>query len=395
MGFGGTRPSRVFGLSALISTIGLVFALVFSPAASARYASIVIDAESGEVLHAINPDTRNYPASLTKMMTLYMVFEALHRGDITLDKKFKVSAKAARRSPSKLGLKRGESITVRNAILALVTKSANDVATVIAEGLGKTEHAFAKKMSARARAIGMSRSDFANASGLPNRRQKSTARDMATLARALITDYPQYYQYFSATRFDFRGRSYSNHNRFMKRYAGADGLKTGYIHASGYNLAASVRRGDRRLVGVVLGGRTSRSRDRHMARLFDRAFAFSRPAIKPNFAATRDRPKKERRAGRMAALAKRSWSVQVGAFKRFAQAHLAVTRAARNAPALLPRSRFYVQPVKSENGILYRARIIGLDAIRARAACKILRKKKLVCEALPPNVDLQTAQADG
>ncbi len=253
----------------------LIFALALSvaTAAQARYASIVIDYDTGRVLHESNADTRNYPASLAKMMTLYLAFEALERGDITLDKKLKVSRRAAGMPAAKLGLKRGETITVKNAILALITKSANDAAVVVAEALGEKETRFARMMTRKAKALGMKRTQFRNASGLPNRRQLSTARDMATLARALIRDFPKYYRLFATKEFVYKGKRYRNHNRLLRKYAGADGIKTGYIRASGFNLAASVSRNGRRLIAVVFGGKTPRSRDRHIAKLLDRGFA--------------------------------------------------------------------------------------------------------------------------
>jgi D-alanyl-D-alanine carboxypeptidase len=256
-------------LALLLLLAGLV--VPFS-AAQAKYASIVVDYQSGRVLHQANADTRNYPASLTKMMTLFMVFEALETGRLTLDQKLKVSRRAAGMSPSRLGLGAGQRIKVRDAIQILVTKSANDIAVVVAEAIGGSESEFARMMTQRAQALGMSRTTFRNASGLPNRGQLSTARDMATLAIALQRYYPKYYKYFSTRTFRYQGRSYHNHNRLMKRYKGMDGVKTGYIRASGFNLAASAERGGRRLVAVVFGGRTARSRDSHMAKLLDRGF---------------------------------------------------------------------------------------------------------------------------
>jgi D-alanyl-D-alanine carboxypeptidase len=220
----------------------------------------VVDAGTGEVLHQVNADTRNYPASLTKMMTLYLAFEALDRGRLKMDQTLSVS-------------RRAQSIKVKDAILALVTKSANDAAVVIAEALAGSEIKFAQKMTAKARALGMTRTNFRNASGLPNRRQLSTARDMARLAQALIEDYPQFYTYFSTEKFTYKGRTYSNHNSLLRRYAGTDGLKTGYTRASGFNLAASSLRDGRRLIAVVFGGKTASSRDRHITGLLDKGFA--------------------------------------------------------------------------------------------------------------------------
>ena len=226
--------------------------------ALAGYASIVVDAETGAVLSEQNADQRNYPASLTKMMTLYMVFDALERRQLALKQPIAVSRRAAGQAPSRLGLKAGQTITVEQAILALVTKSANDAATAVAEAIGGTELRFAEIMTRRARAIGMTSTTFRNASGLPDSRQVTTARDMATLSRALWRDFPQYYPYFSRERFTYRGRVIANHNNLLRSYAGADGIKTGYIRASGYNLAASAVRDGRRVIGVVLGGKPNK-----------------------------------------------------------------------------------------------------------------------------------------
>ncbi|MGR4000363.1 MAG: D-alanyl-D-alanine carboxypeptidase [Alphaproteobacteria bacterium] len=241
--------------------------------ASARYASIVIEADSGRVLHSTNSDTRNFPASLTKMMTLYLTFEALERGDLSLDDKMSVSLRASGMAPSKLGLGRGSRIGVEDAIYALVTKSANDVAVVLAERLGGTEIEFARLMTERARSLGMSSTTFRNASGLPNRGQLSTAHDMARLSQALLSDYPGYYHYFRTRSFRWGGRTYRNHNRLLEKLAGTDGLKTGYIRASGFNVAASTERDGVRLITVVFGGQTGASRDSHAVSLTEKAFA--------------------------------------------------------------------------------------------------------------------------
>ncbi|MBB4264549.1 D-alanyl-D-alanine carboxypeptidase [Roseospira visakhapatnamensis] len=252
----------------------LLLGLVLPAAAEARgYASIVVDAASGRIVSGRHIDTRLYPASMTKMMTLYMLFEALDQGKLTMNSRLRVSTRAAGQPASKLGLRAGSTIRVRDAILALVTKSANDVATVVAEALGGTESRFARMMTEQAHRLGMSRTTFRNASGLPNSAQKSTARDMAILALSLQTHFPRQYRLFSTTSFRLGGRTIGTHNHLLKRYPGADGLKTGYIRASGFNIAFSARRNGRRLVGVVFGGRSARSRDDHMAKLMDAGFA--------------------------------------------------------------------------------------------------------------------------
>ena len=367
---------RVFGVAVVGLLLTLAFAFANAPA-HAKYASIVIDGASGKVLHAVNADTRNYPASLTKMMTLYLTFEALGDGRLRPNQKLFVSSTAAHRSPAKLGLRPGDTITVADAILALVTKSANDVATVIAEELGGTERSFARLMTRKARALCMSRTTFRNASGLPNRGQLSTARDLAILSHALIRDFPNEYGVFATRGFDYAGRRYTNHNKLLGRYAGLDGIKTGYIQASGFNLAASAERDGMRLIAVVMGGKTAGQRDRHMAGLLDKAFAKLRamPAVtaRPPVRA------KPGQAGR--------WSIQVGAFRRFAQAHLAVTRAARLAPLQLRAAAISISSVAAQSGTLYRARLTGLSRTAAEGACRRLIGREMECVAVPPSKD--------
>jgi D-alanyl-D-alanine carboxypeptidase len=253
----------------------LVIILLFSGFASAqsKYASIIIEAKNGRILHNANANNRNYPASLTKMMTLYLIFSALRRGDITMKTKWKVSRRASRQPPSKLGLRPGSRISVKTAILALTIKSANDVAVVAAENLGGSEKKFARLMNRQAKKLKMKRTTFKNASGLPNKRQKSTASDLARLAMALLRDFPKYYHFFSQQSFKYHNRTYRNHNKLLIRYKGTDGIKTGYIRASGYNLVASTVRDGKRLIGVVMGGKSSKSRNKHMVSLMDKAFA--------------------------------------------------------------------------------------------------------------------------
>ena len=267
-----TRPgSIVLGLLLALSVVVISQVFTAEPA-QARYASIVIDGETGEVLRSRNADTRRYPASLTKMMTLYLLFEAIDEGRFSLVSELNVSKRAAGQPPSKLGLRAGSTISVEDAISALVVKSANDIAVVVAEALGGTEVEFARMMTSKAQALGMSRTSFRNASGLPNRRQRSTARDMAQLARALMRDFPHRYHYFDDQRFRYRGRVHRSPNRLLGSYRGMDGIKTGYIRASGFNLAASAERDGRRVIAVVFGGKSARSRNRHMANLLDLGF---------------------------------------------------------------------------------------------------------------------------
>lgn len=239
---------------------------------SERYSSIVVDAASGNILSSVSADELRYPASLTKMMTLYMLFEAIRDRRVSLQQYVPVSPVAASMPPTKLGLVPGSLITVEQAILGLVTKSANDAACALGEFLGGDEDRFAQMMTVRARALGMTHSQFRNASGLPDWNQVTTARDMAVLARHLIQDFPGYYHYFSTPSFVFAGRFVPNHQRLLQTYPGADGLKTGYTEASGYNVVTSALRSDTRLIGVVLGAAHGGERDLHMAALMDQGF---------------------------------------------------------------------------------------------------------------------------
>lgn len=253
-----------------------VFAAPHDAFANKKYASIVVDAETGKVLRSRNANKILHPASLTKIMTLYMTFDALSRGQIRLKDRVRISKHAAGMVPSKLNLPVGSSIKVEDAVYALVTKSANDVAAALGEKIAGSEWAFAKKMTSKARALGMKKTRFRNASGLPDKKQVTTARDMAILARALIYNHPQYYHYFSTAHFKYRGKKYKNHNKLLTTYKGMDGIKTGYIHASGFNLVASAVRNNRRLVAVVFGGKSSKSRNAHMAEIMDHGFVLAR-----------------------------------------------------------------------------------------------------------------------
>jgi D-alanyl-D-alanine carboxypeptidase len=233
------------------------------------YASIVVDANSGAVLQATNADSPRHPASLTKIMTLYLLFERLEAGKIKMSTEMEVSPHAAAQAPSKLGLKPGQTIAVETAIRAIVTKSANDVAVVIAEALGGTEDNFAKLMTAKARALGMTHTVYRDASGLPNDDQITTARDMTILARAIQDRFPQYYHYFGTRTFAYHGKEMRNHNHLLGRVPGVDGMKTGYIHDSGFNIVLSMRRGSRHILAVVFGGRTASERDARALSLMD------------------------------------------------------------------------------------------------------------------------------
>jgi D-alanyl-D-alanine carboxypeptidase len=240
---------------------------VASESYSPQFSSIIVDGNSGAVLTSNNPDGSRHPASLTKIMTLYLLFERLEANKMNLDTQMDVSEHASEQAPTKLGLRPGQTIKVEDAIKGLVTRSANDAAVVIAEAIGGDEDDFAKMMTRKARALGMTKTTYRNASGLPSDEQVTTARDQATLGRAIQDRFPRYYRYFSTSVFNYHGQSIRNHNRLLGNVEGVDGIKTGYTRASGFNLVTSMRRGNRHLVGVVLGGRSGGSRDAIMRNL--------------------------------------------------------------------------------------------------------------------------------
>ncbi|MEM7523498.1 MAG: D-alanyl-D-alanine carboxypeptidase family protein, partial [Pseudomonadota bacterium] len=253
----------VFGLFGAVSSV-----------AAAPYAAIVVDARDGKVLHSRSADRKLHPASLTKMMTLYLTFEAVRRGRLGLDQKVRISKRAARQVPSKIGLRAGSRVSIRDLIRATAVKSANDAAVALAEAVSGDEPQFAKAMTKRARELGMRNTTFRNASGLTAKGQLSTARDMATLGRALFYDFPQYYNLFGRRKTTAMGKTiHSTNRRLLRNYEGADGIKTGYTNAAGYNLVSSAQRGKKRVIAVVFGGRTSRSRNARVAELLDMGFA--------------------------------------------------------------------------------------------------------------------------
>jgi D-alanyl-D-alanine carboxypeptidase len=252
-----------------------LFGILFpSPSWTVKSASIVICAETGKIHHASNADVITHPASLTKMMTLYLAFQALRKGRITFDQKLSVSKHATQQEPGNLWLKKGGFLTVREAILGMVTKSANDAAVVLAETLGGgSEVQFAKAMTQQARKLGMTKTVFKNASGLPNKQQITTAREMAILSRALYRHFPEYFRFFKEKQFAYKGTIHKNHNHLLGKVKGVDGIKTGFTCASGFNLAASMVRDNHRIIAVVLGGESIKARDKKMTLLLETTYA--------------------------------------------------------------------------------------------------------------------------
>ncbi|MCM0019353.1 MAG: D-alanyl-D-alanine carboxypeptidase [Tagaea sp.] len=392
----------------IIPALGFALAILlgFAAPAQARYASIVVDYETGRVLSEQGADERRHPASLTKIMTLYLIFEALDQGRVTLNTRWTVSEFAAGQSPTKLGLDAGDRVTVRDVILGLVTRSANDAAVVAAEGLAGSEPRFAELMTRRAREIGMPRTVFMNASGLPHDDQITTVRDMATLGREIIRRYPHHYHYFSTREFTFEGRKFNNHNRLMGWYEGADGIKTGFIRASGFNLVASAVRDGRRIVGAVIGGPNPSERDQHMGRLLDAGFGAApgpvrtaqRPQQAPRAqtqvasaspsAAPAKRANPPQRAEQTAAVqhAQRpgDWGVQVGAFAKQDSARRAAQAAQRIAPRALSDATVDIVQSSAQGPGRFRARLVGITQTQARDACRVLDQRDMDCMTVGP-----------
>lgn len=386
--------------------------LVALPAdARVRTASMVVDAETGEVLEANNVDARTYPASLTKMMTLYLMFDDLESGKIHMQDRIPVTKKAAHQKPSVLGLGAGQTLSVEEAMYGMIVKSANDAAMAAGEYMGGgSESAFADRMTRKAHELGMSRTLFRNPNGLPNPDQKSTARDLATLARALLHNHAKEYHYFATKQFVFRGQTINGHNHLLDWYDGADGIKTGYIDASGFNLVSSAKRDGRRLIGVVLGGASGPSRDRMMAKLLDAGFARTPGAAGVEMAElpTQEesdetpaavlkamaKSQKQKPKTQVAALREdrsagdtdddEEWVVQVGSFSGQAKA----LKMAQDALVKIGKygDDGEAKAVKfSPKGkpVTYKSRIVGLSKDDAHNACNRLHKTHKPCVALP------------
>ncbi|WP_412064643.1 serine hydrolase [Rhizobium sp. SYY.PMSO] len=422
-------------LVALSAAVLLLSAPVASLAGSAYF---IMDAKTGKVLASSNADDLNHPASLTKMMTLYLTFEAIHRGKLGWNTRIPVSRNAAAKPPTKLGLKPGSAVTVREAVDGMIIKSANDAAAAMAEALGGSESGFARLMTQKAREIGMRRTVFVNASGLPNMQQVTTARDMSTLAVALINNYPQEYRLFSQVSFNYRGHRVRGHNNLMYRYEGMDGIKTGYTNASGFNLVSAVRHGNRRVIGVVMGGATARGRDALMASLLDRympkASAAStsrlvasvgggkiarqvevasasddvavdvdtqttatttinkRAEVVPmafaaasNVTVPMDRPAAMDEilvAGKSAATG--GWQVQIAATPTAQAAKDLLSEAKSRTGSALANASPYTEAVGKGSGTVYRARFVGFASRDdANSACSALKRKDFDCMLLP------------
>lgn len=382
---------------AILPLLALLSPTANAQVGSARYSSIIIEAGSGDVLEAVNPDAPRHPASLTKMMTLYMTFEALRDRRIRLDQFVPVSAHAATMAPTKLGLMPGTRITVDQAILGLVTKSANDAAAALGELLGGSEDRFAQMMTLRARALGMSKTTFTNASGLPDPEQITTARDLGVLGRRLVTDFPGYYRYFATPSFVWQRRVIFNHDNLLRSYPGADGMKTGYTDASGHNLVSSAVRGGVRLVGVVLGAASNGERDAHMASLLNRGFAQLDVAVEhqvPQVASHGTLISSAHAApvetARPSAHGHSAWAIQVGSFA----SERAAREAASTARRIADGGEIRIENASTHHRAAWRAQIVGLTQSEAQDACSTLSRRKMACFIVRPEAHRMAVLAE-
>lgn len=355
----------------------------------ATTSSILIDAQSGSVLYADNANALRYPASLTKLMTLYITFNALENGTLSLDDNLKVSRNAANRSPSRLGLIAGKTIDVRTAILATIIKSANDCATVLGESLAKDERSFAVLMTKTAHELGMKDTTFKNASGLPNSQQKTTARDMAILAAAIYHHFPQYYSWFSIPQFEYEGRTYKSHNDLLKDFDGADGLKTGYTAASGYNIVTSARRGNHRVIAVTMGHDFSADRDKKVYAMMDKALGNMELSSLIDYNRLHTEIDKAAPQTKTAKVAPKSyasnsskggnWAIQIGSFGSYAKAQAHGQKIKNKLAGKFAVRGLHIEKVAAGSKTVYRSKLIGMAKADAARACTVLKRSNQAC----------------
>ena len=361
-------------------------------AQAAPFSSIVIDASTGRTLHQYRANQQRYPASLAKMMTLYLMFEEIENGNLKPDTKIRISRNAARQPPSKLRLRARSTITARLAMQALIVKSANDVATAVAEHISGSEAKFARRMTSKARQLGLYDTRFTNASGLYHWRQQTTARDMARLANLLLERFPHFETVWRLREFDHKGKTYVSHNRLLNRLYGAMGMKTGYIRASGYNLATAVQRDGKRVIVVVLGSDSPQTRDRRVTALAERSLprAETRKADKiataklARAAQWLDRPAEILQAQSQATDNRQGWKIQVGAFAASTHAQSQLQRVRRVLGTHLDMAEESTEPFEKNGKRIYRARFANLSEPQAFALCDRLRDVTPNCLPIGP-----------
>lgn len=395
------KKMKVFQHFSRLALAGLFCFYTLQPAHAARrtVSSITIDAETGDVLSANNADERRYPASLTKLMTLYITFNALDKGLIKMEDELPVSRTAANRTPSRLGVRAGEKIKVRDAIMALIIKSANDCATVLAEGLGYSEENFAKTMTEVAKELGMKNTTFKNASGLPNRQQKTTARDMAILGAAIYHHFPQYYDLFSAKKFTYKGKTIYTHNHLLKTFDGADGMKTGFTNAAGYNIVTSAERNGHRVIAVTMGHNTVKERDRNVANMMNKGLtklALADNIETPSLYASKVETSSSAEEKQAAEQSEEgTWGVQVGAFSNYAKARnyaLHIRQQINYAAAR--QAQIDIEPAQKGAAVIYRSKLIGMEKNEADNTCNRLKISNKSCIVVAAKQNQQLAMAD-
>lgn len=403
-----------------------VLAMLRVAVANASVSSIMIDAANGEVMYEMNADERRYPASLTKLMTLYITFNALENNHIKLTDKLKVSRTAAGRSPSKLGVRAGETITVKDAIMAVIVKSANDCATVLAEHFAPTEADFAVLMTNTAHKLGMNHTTFKNASGLPNKQQKTSARDMAILAMAVYHHFPQYYKWFSAKSFQYKGRTIGGHNYILKTFAGADGMKTGYTAASGYNIITSAKRSGKRVIAVTMGHNSVGERDKKVSKMMDRGLVHMQkgdvdvatltneingkgvikaktariaavqkktPAKTQNVRLAKAQNKTAVKATQIAsAVSNGRYAVQVGSFTDYQRARNYALTVKNKLAKKYAVHDIKVEKVQAASKTVYRSKVIGLARNDANTICRNMKRSNQACLVTADSGAMKMAQ---
>ena len=375
-----------------IACLLFCFSVIFniSEAHSAKTtSSIVIDALSGEIISSHNADERRYPASLTKLMTLYLTFDALEKGDINYNTQLTTSYKAARQEPSYLGLRKGDTISVKDAIMALIVKSANDCAVVLAEALGGSEKNFVDIMNRTAKELGMKRTVFKNPNGLHHKDQKTTARDMAILASAVYHHFPEYYELFSAKTFTFDGHTYGNHNHLLKHFKGADGMKTGYTRSAGYNIVTSAQWGDKRVIAVTMGHNTHKQRDLKIADMMLSGLRkLTGSGYSETLLAKLDIP------DIISADDENIWGIQIGAFSNYVKARNYALKIQNDLH--LPyanKSEINVEASPNNGAVVYHSQIKGLAKNEADKTCFQLKKRKKSCSVIQTSNNQQLAMA--
>lgn len=412
--------------------------------ANASVSSVMLDAKTGEVMYEENANIKRYPASLTKLMTLYITFNALENNRISLDDELKISYTAANRSPSRLGLTPGKTIKVKDAIMAVIVKSANDCATVLAEHFSKTEAEFAILMTKTAKQLGMNNTVFKNASGLPNSKQKTTAKDMAILGLAIYHHFPQYYEWFSVRSFEYNGNKIYGHNDLLKNFEGTDGLKTGYTAAAGYNIVTSAHRNGNRVIAVTMGHRFQKERDKKIAFMMEKGLSYMQLSSEFDVLAIKDemmRGKKNKykmasnkkiyptprpeyqeilsvenkdkvvtpvivanvlkdfsntnNVVKQKVLKTGKYAIQIGSFSDYQRAKNYAVKVKQKLAKKYAVYNIEVEKALSKNKTIYRSKVVGLAQNDAKKICREMKKNKQSCLVLVDNNNLKMAQNNG